>query len=471
MKKIIYIGFLVFFAFGQFLHSQTLDEARELYKVGEFEKAMPVFKKELDAKPNDAALNQWYGVCLYEVQKKVKEAELYIQVAAKKNIPDAFLYLGMIYTDTYRFDKADAEFKKYGKLKRRDKTAMAKLEKEEERLSLIKRMAFRTEDIQLIDSVVVDKKDFLSTYKLTPASGHLSYFSQFFNKGTAGTTVYSNQKGTKIYYAKPVSEKKTSLFSMEKLMDDLGNEKRLSNDDFGLSGDLNYPFVLTDGVTVYFAAEDEDGMGGYDLYVTRYNMNNDTYLTPERLNAPFNSPFNDYMMAIDDEKGIGWFATDRFQPEGKVCVYTFIPNDQVEMVESEDAQYVINRAAVSSIKDSWKKDANYTKLVSLARKSVEEKPEMKKDFTFVVNDDYTYYSWAEFKNPNAKSLYQQAHDLSKELVTVTGRLNTLRDLYDTKPSQSNANEIIQLENKQSQLVQQIKDLEIKSRNQEISSLR
>ena len=36
-------------------------------------------------------------------------------------------------------------------------------------------------------------------------------------------------------------------------------------------------------------------MGGYDIFVTRYNSDTDNYLNPENVGMPFNSPFNDYM--------------------------------------------------------------------------------------------------------------------------------------------------------------------------------
>lgn len=91
---------------------------------------------------------------------------------------------------------------------------------------------------------------------------------------------------------------------MEKLIDGYGNEKQLSATNFGLTGDVNYPYVMPDGVTIYFAAKDYDSLGGYDLFVSRYNMNNDTYLAPERLNMPFNSMYNDYLMVVDEEKGV-----------------------------------------------------------------------------------------------------------------------------------------------------------------------
>jgi len=50
------------------------------------------------------------------------------------------------------------------------------------------------------------------------------------------------------------------------------------------------PFVMSDGLTLYFASTDHQSFGGYDLYVTRYNLATDSYLVPNQLNMPFNSP-------------------------------------------------------------------------------------------------------------------------------------------------------------------------------------
>lgn len=97
----------------------------------------------------------------------------------------------------------------------------------------------------------------------------------------------------------------------------------------------NYPYVLTDGATIYYAADGENSIGGYDIFVTRYNTNTNTYLTPENVGMPFNSPYNDYMFAIDEFNNLGWFASDRYQPEGKVCIYVFIPNSSKRCITTK----------------------------------------------------------------------------------------------------------------------------------------
>ena len=87
-------------------------------------------------------------------------------------------------------------------------------------------------------------------------------------------------------------------------MDEWGDEKQLPM-NINSNDDDNYPFVLSDGATIYYSSKGNGSIGGYDLFVTRYNINSDTYLAPEQLGMPFNSPYNDYMMVFDEVKGLG----------------------------------------------------------------------------------------------------------------------------------------------------------------------
>ena len=56
---------------------------------------------------------------------------------------------------------------------------------------------------------------------------------------------------------------------------------------------------------------------------------------PENVGMPFNSPYNDYMYVIDEFNDLGWFASDRYQPEDKVCVYVFVPNESKQVYDYE----------------------------------------------------------------------------------------------------------------------------------------
>lgn len=475
MKKIIiYISLLL--CSLPCLRSQTLADAKVLYNAGEYKEALPLFEHEYNAKPNDASLNFWYGVCLLKSGENFNKAQDCLLLASKKNVKDSNFYLGVLYTHLYRFDEALLFFDKYeaSLRKKGDEIARTNLEAEKKNMTRLRRMVDNTEDIQIIDSLVVAKKDFLSAYKLSSSNGKIEYFNQVFSSNMpVNSTVYFNEKGSKIYFSQPDSTGFYTLYSMDKLLDKYGNEKKLSPTDFNLKGNINYPFVLTDGVTVYFAAEDEQTIGGYDLFVTRYNLNNDTYLVPERLNMPFNSEYNDYLLVIDDEKSVGWFASDRFQPEDSVCVYTFIPNKSVKNIESNIEAYKAGRALITRIKDSWPDNADYVDAISLARKGTQLKQKTVRDFTFIIDDDHTYYTLSDFNDKDARDAYFKAIQARNELQYVNKDLDKLRDEYlrmteDLK--KRTAGTIISLERRQEQLYQQIADFEKFARNEEITAI-
>lgn len=471
--------FIILFLFSTIsIYSQTLVEAKELYLAGEYEKALPIFETEYNAKPTDASLNQWYGVCLLETGKDLVKAEECLILASKKKIRDSFYYLGKLYTSQYRFEEAVKSFEAFRKAlkKKGDEAAIEKVEEAEKGMSRLRRMVNNTEDIQIIDSTVVKKSEFLDAYMLSLSSGSIQYFNKVFTANMdVESIVYSNEKGSKIYFAEPGEGGNYQLCSMEKLLDEYGNEKLLSDDNFGL-GDAssNYPFLMPDGVTIYFASMDDESIGGYDLFVSRYNMNNDSFLTPERLNMPFNSNANDYMMAIDEEKGVGWFASDRFQEEGYVCVYTFIPNSTTKIVESEDPEYKAKRALITSIKDSWAEDTDYTKILALARKPAVVKEKEIRDFTFVINDNHTYYRFADFKNKNARDTYFRVVQIKSELQSLNSDLVDLRTKYNKASLDERrqmSNNILMMEQKSGQMENEITQLELQARNEEIKELK
>lgn len=477
---------LLYISSISFTFSQSLSDARTMYLSGNYKGALPIFENELAANPTDASLNQWYGSCLVETGGNLKKAEECLLIASKKSIQDSFVYLGRAYTRQYRFEEAEAMFDQYEEMltKRnprkkkdeieRDAKALEKLEVYKKEFNRLRRMATNSEDIQIIDSLVLDKEQFLSAYKLSHSGGKLRYFNQVFSSNIPVlSTIYFNEKETKIYYSQPDSSGVYSLFSMQKLLEGYGNEKRLSSTNFGMNGDMNYPFVMPDGVTIYFAAEDEESIGGYDLFISRYNLNNDTYLSPERMNMPFNSIYNDYMLVVDEEKGVGWFASDRFQEEGKVCIYTFIPNKSVKIVDSDNESYHSRRALITSIKESWVKDTNYASIINTARKDAVEETKQLRDFDFVINDKYTYHAFADFKNQSARDLYFKVVQMKSELRNRETALENARTQYATSAEdtrRSLTSSIMEMEKQVEQLQKEIPLLEMQARNMEIQEL-
>lgn len=451
-----------------FLMGQSVDDAKKWYQEGDFTQAKPVFEAEYRVNPNNAQLNLWLGVIAL-AENDYQKAQRYLEFAAQKNIPESYLQLGQFYTKMYRFDEAEKEFTRYEKANRRNKQALTLLNPHKEYANKLKRLINRTEDVQIIDSIVVPKSDFLSVYKLSASAGSLQPASNLFRDLPNNHHVlFLNERQDKIYYSRDDSVLGSNLYTMEKLLDNFGNEKRLS-ESINQEGDQAYPFVMPDGLTIYFSSTGHGSLGGYDLFVTRYNLATNAYLTPNQLNMPFNSPFNDYMMVIDEEKSIGWFASDRFQPKDFVCVYTFIPSPEVTPLKSEDPSYRANRAKISSIKESWKPDVDYSALLQRSHTTTApQKTAQKKDFTFVINDEKNYYTLTDFKNATARSLFSQAINLKVKLNQLEKELSEKRrQIAGNSNSSALTATILNLEKETENLFKEIELLEFRARNEEI----
>lgn len=447
---------------------QSVDDAKKWYLEGDFTQAKPFFEAEYRVNPNNAQLNLWLGVIAF-AESDYQKAQHYLEFASQKNIPESYLQLGQLYTKMYRFAEAEKEFTRYEKANRRNKQSLALLTPYKEYADKLKRLINRTEDVQIIDSIVVPKFDFLSVYKLSSSAGSLQTVSNFFrDQPNNNQVLFLNERRDKIYYPQDDSILGSNLYTMEKLLDNFGNEKRLS-ESINQDGDQAYPFVMPDGLTIYFSSTGHSSLGGYDLFVTRYNLATNSYLTPNQLNMPFNSPFNDYMMAIDEEKGIGWFVSDRFQPKDSVCVYTFVPSPEVTLLENEDASYLANRARISSIKESWKLGADYSTLLQRSHTTaVPQRTTQKKDFTFFINDEKNYYTLPDFKNATARSLFSQAINLKDRLNQRENELSEKRrQIAESSNSPSLTASILNLEKETENLFREIESLEFRARNEEI----
>lgn len=313
---------------------------------------------------------------------------------------------------------------------------VVELSKEEQKFE---EMLESTQQIMFIDSVVVDKTQFLDCYKMSAEAGVITGFNQFFkSEEQPYSIVYVNQLGNKCWYANSgklyTSDRLGGQWSEPAPLDGLGQFQR-----------TNYPFMLPDGTTLYFAAIGSEGLGGLDIYVSRYDSESGDYLQAENIGLPFNSDANDYMYAVDEFNGIGYFATDRRQPEGQVCIYTFIPNPKRIVYHSEeyDESTIRSRAKIESIADTWGDGVQRTEVLdrlnNAGRKPMAEKK--KDEFRFVINDDITYTSLNDFRDKENPSRLTQLNKMKKDFSDLTEKMERLRKYYGTKANASERKEL------------------------------
>ena len=241
----------------------------------------------------------------------------------------------------------------------------------------------------------------------------------------------------------------------------------------------NYPFLNSDGITLYFASEGKESMGGYDIFITRYDTEDGTYLKPDNVGFPFNSPFNDYLYVIDDFNQLGWFASDRYQPEGKACVYVFVPNTSkiVYDYEATDPDKLRDLARMSSIRSTWgnaEQLRNGKQRLAQATYGNEQK-QHEGDFEFVVNDNSVYRKLGDFRSAQALKLFTQLQQKQKDLAALKKSLEDARYSYtqavNPADRQRMAPGILDKEKRVNELQKEISSLTVKVRNTEIKAIK
>ena len=293
-----------------------------------------------------------------------------------------------------------------------------------------------TQKVMFIDSVVVSKSKLLSSLNIPDEAGSIQAYNKFFNTtDQPNSIVYLNQLKNKCVFSK-FTDGGWDLYSKEMIGGKWSNAVPLKGlDILGDDVDINWPFLLSDGTTLYFAAKGEESIGGFDIFMTRYDETTQSYLKPENIGMPFNSIDNDYFFIVDEYDGIGWFATDRNQPEGKVCIYSFIYNNVREnyVVDEYTPEQLRQLSEIHSISQTW--TSNKARLSALEqltavykRKFTQKK---KNDFEFVINDELTYTTLTDFRSSEAAEMYVDLNELLRKKNKLDSSIERARIAYPT----------------------------------------
>ena len=331
-----------------------------------------------------------------------------------------------------------------------------------------------TEQVMIIDSLVMPKKEVLNAIKISSECGSIHPLNSIVKEDKSFSSYFQNQLGDKRMYAQPNKNGKLRL--VESLL--IANEWSVPTPLKGFNEEENdnfdFPFMLTDGITMYFAAENSESVGGYDIFMTRYDADTQQFLVPDNIGMPFNSPANDYLYVIDEFNNLGYFVSDRNQPVDSVCLYTFIPNEKrsIYNIDVLGEEKLRSLAKINSIKDSWTNPAIVKEAQKrlLETRNAKKGEQQKRDFEFILNDQHTYYTLSDFKKQKAKEKAQWWLESQKDLQARSQELDRLRARYvsgtDTQKAQI-APQIRLNEEKLEQIESEIHDLEKEIRKLEL----
>lgn len=436
--------------------AMNLSEAKKAFELGDFEEAAPVLAENAKRNPKDAKLNSMAGIALFYSGKE-SEAMTFL----KRGDNEANMFMAEIEMHRYNFDAANEYLDRYedGFKKRRRDPRPERPEASDirQQIELGRTMLDRVEKIVIIDSIDVDRDSFFKSYRLSGPTGTLRSSEELPRNFTAAdpTVVYATENADEIFWAAPDENEDFRLATSTLLADGTWEKPTLLPSLLNEGGDANYPFMSSDGVTLYYANTGKNSLGGYDIFISR--RDGDTFYQPQNIGMPYNSYANDYLLAIDEITGAGWWATDRNAAPDRLTVYIFIPQE-LRVNYAPDTPGLENLALVKNFKNTWPENADYTRLLDAIRHvKTRNSDDTGNDFRFAMPTKGVYTSINDFKQPEARKLMNQYLELTRKLNLDRRRLEVLRTGY-AKGNKSLSEEILTLESEVESLRDEIKGL-------------
>ena len=454
MRKIVFFIVCILGAIAAL--GQTHSSADKLFQAGDYAGAREAYAALLKSYPTNALYLYRYARCVQELGNDTTAIQYFDKAGDRYKLK--YFYLGESYLRLWRAEEAIEAYNTYLNTLKEPNEREAYILKRIAEAEKLQRYLRRVEKLQVIDSIEVALDSMLQVCTLSAEAGTLTWDS-------VGSTIYTNQRGDR-QIKTTLADSTRILTTTHRLLDEWTQPDTLPH-NINFTQDQRSPYILNDGVTLYFAANDSNGLGGLDIYVSRYNMATENFTTPENLGMPYNSPANEYLFVLDEMHQIGYLATDRFATEGRVHVYSFAISEQKEYWRNIAIDSLVAYARLEDF-EVFTKDS----LPAANPIYTEENTDEIGDFCFIINDSIVYHSLHDFQDTQAKDKYLEWVKTEEQYREELQQLASLRQQYATAEAEKKTEltpVILQLENNQSQLSRRSQLLLIEIRQIEMSA--
>lgn len=361
----------------------------------------------------------------------------------------------------YDFDLAREKYAKYAQILKKTPDAFEEelLENYNRQLEIAENSLDNVQKIEIIDRIDVPAADFFKYIKLPASGGKLvsPELSIIKNASNSSDFAFSTESGDLMMWSEMGEDNREHIIQSEKLLDGTWEPAVKIAEILNDGGNARNPFLLNDGVTLYYSGDGEGSMGGFDLFVATKDPATGEFRQPVGVGFPFNSPYNEYLMAIDDDNGIGWWVTDRNQLDGQVSVYVFKTNDIRKNYVLDEEDDIISLARVDDISITQDSSTDYARILKeIDNRSRQAKVSDTADFIFPLPEGKIARRLSDFSSPSARRNMQQYLQAQSDYNASLNKLSGLRKKYHNTEKKKGSSTALR---------NQILDLEVKVENQ------
>ena len=144
--------------------------------------------------------------------------------------------------------------------------------------------------------------------------------------GRFSQAVYYPEGASQIYYSSADTTSVRSIRVTRDLDTLWTTPALLGGASFSVSNEI-YPMLSPDGKSLYFSSDGLYGVGGYDIYVSRWDESKGEWGTPMNVGFPYSSPADDFLYATSEDGRYNVFASNRGCSADSVWVYVLKHQD------------------------------------------------------------------------------------------------------------------------------------------------
>ena len=301
----------------------TSEVANEHFVNGRYAEAAPLYRELLVRFPEDATYSYRLGVASFLSNDNLNEVYKYLKQSSTKEVPvKVYFYLGEVCRYLYRFDESLAYYKRFVQNGGSSDVSTVELELAAGATTNGQNMLRYGANVTPVAKAMVAKPSFYKTFDTYSADagfavlpdnlktgsdrkhGNASLMFAKKNGGVAGDIVVFASYGQGETSSK-------DLYYIQKMDDGKWSAPRRLPESINSPFDEEYPYMCPDNRTLYFASKGLYGVGGFDIYKTVFNSDDNSWSAPENMGYPINSPYDDFLFVPSDDGLMGCFASSR----------------------------------------------------------------------------------------------------------------------------------------------------------------
>jgi hypothetical protein len=422
------------FVFSQDNDKLTEQKAISLYSQKKYSEALPLFSQLLSLYPKDERYNLYYAACLIETNQNIEKSIKYLQFAdSKSNDPIIKYYLGRAYHLLYQFKDAIEQYSAFKQLATSKQVKELQVDKLIEMCYSGQDLIKYISDLTVVDNRRIKSENYFYSYELKEFDGKLVIKPKELKSSVdkkeepANMVIFLPNNSNIIYYGSYGNSKANGrdIYRIQRLSDGKWGKPENLGNVINTPYDEDFPFLHSDGKTLYFASKGHNSMGGYDIFKSVFDSSANSWTKPVNLDFPINTPYDDYLYITDKDNFYAYFTSNRETRENNITVYKIIVDQNPTLREYKDLEEIINvsKLEVSSLAEIKKTEQ------SRQKSKTDEMPLLATDTrTIPEKNNITPYSFKpisykpgltsqelvnELKNDNEKVL-KNAEEISRQ---------------------------------------------------------